>query len=56
MLQNADVGGQESHRPHRHPPSAWQEISVLLVREFLEDGFVKTNSAFEIFERKIFVR
>ena len=36
--------------------SAWQEISVLLVREFLEDGFVKTNSAFEIFERKIFVR
>ena len=35
--------------------SAWQEMSVLRLRELLQDCFVQTNSAFEIFERKIFV-
>ena len=32
------------------------KMSVLRLREFLKDCFVQTNSAFEVFERKIFVR
>ena len=50
--------------PYRLPFSAvnrarnqnWMRCSRLRRRDFLEDGFVEANSAFEIFERKIFVR
>jgi hypothetical protein len=33
-----------------------QQLIEKLVRELLKDGFIETNAAFEIFERKIFVR
>ena len=40
----------------RMPAGPTDKMSVLRLRELLQDCFVQTNSAFEIFERKIFVR
>src|SRR5437762_6885792 len=37
------------------PAGPTEEMAVLRLRELLKDCFVQTNSAFEIFERKIFV-
>ena len=39
----------------RMPAGPTDKMSVLRLRELLKDGFVEANSAFEIFERKIFV-
>ena len=38
------------------PAGHTDKMSVLRLRELLKDGFVEANAAFEIFERKIFVR
>lgn len=38
------------------PASATDKMSVLRLRELLQDCLIQANSAFEIFERKIFVR
>ena len=38
------------------PAGPTDKMSVLRLRELLQDCFVQANSAFEIFERKIFVR
>src|SRR6476646_4394499 len=38
------------------PAGPTDKMSVLRLRELLKDGFVQANSAFEIFEREIFVR
>ena len=40
----------------RMPAGPTDKMSVLRLRELLQDCFVQANSAFEIFERKIFVR
>ena len=39
----------------RMPAGPTDKMSVLRLRELLKDGFVEANSAFEVFERKIFV-
>src|SRR6476619_3224746 len=46
---SASSGGQDACGPT-------DKMSVLRLRELLQDCFVQANSAFEIFERKIFVR